>query len=170
MRRETVDLSVLVDEVVRVLKESEPGRPVEVIVQPGLRASADPRLLRVALENLLGNAWKFTSANDAALIEFGVERDLASQENQPVYFVRDNGAGFDMAYADKLFGAFQRLHSPEEFEGTGVGLATVKRVMRRHGGDVWATSSVGEGATFFFTLDGGPRPKPEIAQREVEIA
>ncbi len=170
MRRETVDLSVLVDEVVRVLKESEPGRSVEAIVQPGLEASADPRLLRVALENLLGNAWKFTSANDASLIEFGVERDLASQENQTVYFVRDNGAGFDMAYADKLFGAFQRLHSPEEFEGTGVGLATVKRVMRRHGGDVWATSSVGEGATFFFTLDGGPRLKPETAQREVEIA
>ncbi len=108
----------------------------------------DAWLLRIALENLLGNAWKFTAKSSAARIEFG----LAQQERAYAYYVRDNGAGFEMAYADKLFGAFQRLHSVEEFPGTGIGLATVKRIVHRHGGEVWAEGRVGKGAAFYFTL------------------
>jgi len=166
LRREAVDLSGVAEDIARNLKEPEPDRDVEVVVWPGLRARGDARLLRVALENLLGNAWKFTSRTEGARIEFGVERGLASGNGHPVYFVRDNGAGFEMAYADKLFGAFQRLHGPEEFEGTGIGLATVQRVVRRHGGDVWAEGVVGEGAVFYFTLEGGPRPRSKASPVE----
>ncbi|MGH8059125.1 MAG: sensor histidine kinase, partial [Candidatus Entotheonellia bacterium] len=114
----------------------------------GVVANGDAHLLRVALENLLANAWKFTSRRPRTRIEFGVTRENSAQ----AYFVRDDGAGFDMAYASKLFGAFQRLHSNKEFEGTGIGLATVKRVIRRHGGRVWAESAAGQGSTFYFTL------------------
>ena len=118
-------------------------------IQPGLTAYGDPRLLRAALENLLGNAWKFTSRRSEARIAFGQE----PWEGKMVYYVRDNGAGFDMAYAHKLFGAFQRLHGQEEFEGHGIGLATVQRIVRLHGGDVWAEGAVERGATFRFTLE-----------------
>jgi light-regulated signal transduction histidine kinase (bacteriophytochrome) len=111
----------------------------------------DPRLLRVLLENLLGNAWKFTSKHPCAHITFGV----AEREDQPVYFVCDDGVGFDMAYSKKLFGAFQRLHAISEFDGTGIGLATVKRIVQRHGGQVWAEGAVDQGATFSFTLGYG---------------
>jgi light-regulated signal transduction histidine kinase (bacteriophytochrome) len=115
--------------------------------------AGDPRLLAVVLENLIGNAWKFTARTDQARIHVGMRSDAAG----PVYFVADNGAGFDMAYADKLFKAFQRLHSTIEFEGTGVGLATVHRIVTRHGGRVWAESVPGQGTTFSFTLyEGGP--------------
>ena len=110
--------------------------------------TGDVRLLRVVLENLLGNAWKFSGKQDQAHIEFGVKQEAG----ESVYFLRDDGVGFDMAYADKLFGTFQRLHSLREFEGTGVGLATVQRIIQRHGGRIWAEAAVGQGATFYFTL------------------
>jgi light-regulated signal transduction histidine kinase (bacteriophytochrome) len=113
-----------------------------------MKASGDPRLLRIVLENLLRNAWKFTSRKAQARIEVGVVPDTAPQ----VVFVRDDGAGFDPAFAERLFGAFQRMHPAEEFEGTGIGLAIVQRIVHRHGGRVWAEAGVGKGATFYFTV------------------
>ncbi|HEV8223768.1 MAG TPA: PAS domain S-box protein [Rubrobacteraceae bacterium] len=148
MRRESVDLSALVEGVVEDLRATSPEHEVDVIVEEGLVVNGDESLLRVALENLLGNAWKFTRDRTRPRIEFGT----LEHEDTPAYFVRDNGVGFDMAYADKLFGAFQRLHSTGEFEGTGIGLATVQRIIHRHGGRVWAEGNIGSGATFFFTL------------------
>lgn len=152
LNRQSLDLSKLVREVIRPLREGNPGRQVDLVIPDGIHAEADHRLLRAALENLLGNAWKFTGKQAAARIEFGVE----GEPRAPVFFIRDNGAGFDMTYAGKLFGVFQRLHAASEFEGTGVGLATVQRIIARHGGRIWAKSAVNEGATFFFTL--GPTP------------
>lgn len=149
LRRETVDLSGLACSVVEQLREAQPEREVEFHVAGGLMAQGDARLLRIALENLLGNAWKFSSKTDGAVIEFGMMRD----DGEDVYFVRNNGAGFDMNYASKLFGAFQRLHDVREFEGTGIGLATVQRIVRRHGGRAWAEGEPGRGATFYFTSD-----------------
>jgi PAS domain S-box-containing protein len=148
MRHEVVDLSAMAKAILEELQESEPMRRVEWVVADSIEAHGDSRLLRAALENLLNNAWKFTGKQPDARIELGVSR----HNGQPLYFVRDNGAGFDMAYADKLFGAFQRLHSTAEFPGTGVGLATVQRVVLRHGGRISAESAVGKGATFSFTL------------------
>jgi PAS domain S-box-containing protein len=146
-----VDLSVLAHTVVAELQQGDPLRKVEVIIPDGIVVSADAALLRVVMENLIGNAWKFTSRTDFARIEVG----LTYPADKPVeYFVRDNGAGFDMQYADRLFGAFQRLHLAEEYPGTGIGLASVQRVINRHGGQIWAESSVGQGATFHFDLDG----------------
>ncbi len=143
-----VDLGKLVAHVLRQLEEEHPGHCPQMLVQPGPTVRVDPGLMKVALENLLGNAWKYSSRRADACIEFGhFERD-----GETVYFVRDNGVGFDMKYADKLFGAFQRLHSQSEFEGTGIGLATVERIVKRHGGRVWAEAEVGHGATFYFTL------------------
>ena len=130
------------------LSEQEPDRRVDTRIEEGVIVEGDQALLLLVLENLLGNAFKFTSKRAEARVEFGVER----QNGVPVYYVRDNGAGFDMAYADKLFGAFQRLHSEAEFPGTGIGLATVQRVIHRHGGRVWADGAVDGGATFRFTL------------------
>ncbi|MFN3652381.1 MAG: PAS domain S-box protein [Armatimonadota bacterium] len=152
MRRETVSLSQVARDVLADLQRAEPDRRAELVVAPDVTAVGDPRLLRVVLENLLGNAWKFTSRREEARIEFG---SLSGAGGERVYFVRDNGAGFDMAYADKLFSPFQRLHSPKEFTGSGIGLATVQRVITRHGGRVWAEGSVGEGAEFYFTLAAG---------------
>jgi light-regulated signal transduction histidine kinase (bacteriophytochrome) len=149
MRREDVDLTAAAREVVIELRRLEPERNVEVTIAEGLAAQGDPQLLRQVLENLLGNAWKYTSKQAAARIEIGSCR---GRNGRPAFFVRDNGAGFDMSYANKLFGVFQRLHSPSEFPGTGVGLATVQRIVQRHGGEVWAEGSVGLGATFYFTL------------------
>jgi signal transduction histidine kinase len=148
LARQPVDLSKMVHEIARGLASTEPAREVDFVIQDGIRAEADPRLLRVAFENLIGNAWKFTSRRAAARIEFGVEE----RQEGVIFFVRDNGAGFDMAYVDKLFGVFQRLHPVTEFEGTGVGLATVRRIVSRHGGRIWAEGVLGKGATFFFTL------------------
>jgi light-regulated signal transduction histidine kinase (bacteriophytochrome) len=147
-----VELSALAAEVVAGLRQAYPQRQVEVAIAPGLRARGDARLLRVVLTNLLGNAWKFTGRTPAPKIEVG----RAEREGRPVFWVRDNGAGFDMQFADKLFGAFQRLHSAQEFEGSGVGLATVQRIVHRHGGQVWAEATVGQGATFCFTLAAPP--------------
>ena len=151
LRRERVDLSELARAVLVKLQESQPDRRVEVVVHDGLIAQADPRLLDVALTNLLGNAWKFTGKRASARIELAVK----AGERPPVYLVRDNGAGFDAAYAGKLFGVFQRLHAAHEFEGTGIGLATVQRIVGRHGGRVWAEGEVDRGATFYFTLEEG---------------
>jgi PAS domain S-box-containing protein len=143
-----VNLSVLAEKILMDLQREHPERHVTSSVAKDLIVNGDPQLLRIALENLLGNAWKFTSKRGDASIEVGVQNETG----QPTYFIRDNGAGFNMAYADKLFGAFQRLHHPSEYSGTGIGLATVQRIISRHGGRVWAESSVGNGATFFFTL------------------
>jgi light-regulated signal transduction histidine kinase (bacteriophytochrome) len=120
------------------------------VIEDGLEVMADPRLMRQVLENLLGNAWKFTSKQPAARIEFGAR---AGREGR-VYLVKDNGAGFDPAYSDRLFGVFQRLHAMTDFPGTGVGLAIVDRIVKRHGGRIWAEAAVGKGATFYFTLGG----------------
>jgi signal transduction histidine kinase len=147
--RETVDLSAMADSIVGELQRTEPERRVAFSANKSLIVDGDERLLRVALENLLGNAWKFTGKCVQPKIEFGVKQDNGT----PAYFVRDNGAGFDIAYADKLFGPFQRLHAVTEFKGTGIGLATVQRIVHRHGGRVWAESEVGKGATFYFTLN-----------------
>jgi len=126
----------------------EPQRRVECLVQDGVAGSGDPDLLRVVLENLLGNAWKFTMKKPRAKIELG----MFQREGQQVYFVRDDGQGFDMAYASKLFGTFQRLHATTEFPGTGIGLASVRRIVHRHGGRTWAEGVEHQAATFFFTL------------------
>lgn len=150
LRCEAVDLSAAGRRILAQLREAPPAdRLVEVEIADGLLVQGDRGLLHILLENLLGNAWKFTSKCPQARIEFG--RQLPG-DGPPVFFVRDNGAGFDMQYAGKLFGVFQRLHAMEEFSGTGVGLATVSRVVHRHGGRIWAESAVGQGATFFFTL------------------
>ncbi|MBI2875506.1 MAG: MEDS domain-containing protein [Candidatus Tectomicrobia bacterium] len=148
MRHERVDLSALVQTIASELQKAQPERQVECVIAPGLVANGDERLLRLALENLLRNAWKFTGKHPWARIEFGVTQ----QEGQRAYFVRDDGAGFEMAYADKLFGAFQRLHAVAEFPGTGIGLAIVQRIIHRHGGRVWAEGAVEQGAAFYFTL------------------
>ena len=148
MRRDVIDLSALARSVATELQRIHPERKVEFNIAPGIIGVGDGSLVRVALENLIGNAWKFTSRQPKALIEFGA----VDQQGSTVYFVRDNGAGFDMVYADKLFGAFQRLHTTDEFPGTGIGLPTVQRIVRRHGGAVWADAEVDEGATFWFTL------------------
>jgi len=147
MRREAVDLSALAESVIRDLQRAEPARRVEVAIRPDLRAEGDTKLLRIALVNLLSNAWKFTGPRSAARIELGLQNG-----SERAFFVRDNGVGFDMAYEGKLFGAFQRLHDAHEFPGTGIGLATVQRVVHKHGGRIWAEGAVDRGATFYFTL------------------
>jgi light-regulated signal transduction histidine kinase (bacteriophytochrome) len=143
-----VDLTAIAQRIAQRLQAASPDRNVHFAIQEGVRGKGDARLLAVLLENLLGNAWKFTNKRERAEITFGCEEG----EARTTYFIRDNGAGFDMAYADKLFGTFQRLHSASEFEGTGIGLAIVQRAVRRHDGRVWAEGKVDGGATFFFTL------------------
>jgi signal transduction histidine kinase len=148
LQRQPVNLSQLALYVVDDLRRASPERDVVLHVQPGLVTQGDPTLLRMALENLLGNAWKYSSKNPHAEIVF----ERAEQDGRGAYVVRDNGAGFDMRFADRLFGVFQRLHSSGDFQGTGVGLASVRRIVRRHGGEIWAESEVGHGARFYFTL------------------
>jgi len=168
LRREPVDLVSLAKEIIEVLRAAEPERNVEFVAGGDIKAYGDVSLLKVALENLLGNAWKFTEREEEARIEFGVGRRPGLPV--PVYFVRDNGAGFDQAYSDKLFGAFQRLHGQDEFEGTGIGLATVARIIHRHGGRVWAEGEVGEGATFYFTLGGRDQGDRTASAKKSELA
>ncbi len=145
---QTFDMTAMVRSILDDFKNMEPEREVECVVADHLFATADPQLLRAVMENLLGNAWKFTKQQSHPRIEFGYE----PYKGQPAYFVKDNGAGFDMTYVHKLFGAFQRLHAYTEYPGVGVGLATVHRIIQRHGGQIWAEGAVGEGAIFHFTL------------------
>ncbi len=156
MHREQVDLSQLAGTISSELRGAQPDRNVEFAIASGLQVKGDLRLIRIALQNLLGNSWKFTSKRDHARIEFG----RAQTNGTSSFFVADNGAGFDPSYAARLFGAFQRLHAAADFPGTGVGLATVQRIVHRHGGEIWASSAVNEGATFFFTLE------PQIHEQE----
>jgi PAS domain S-box-containing protein len=166
MKWENIDLTELSHSIIDDLRQSDPTRDVKVVISPEMCVSGDERLIRIALENLLRNAWKFTRKTEEARIEI-----TSMPEYGPdVYAVHDNGAGFDMAYADKLFGAFQRLHSMSEYEGTGIGLATVQRIIHRHGGRIWAEGAVNEGATFYFTLqdpqqERGSRPDDHDSTR-----
>jgi signal transduction histidine kinase len=149
--RQPVNLSQLAAYVIEDLRRQSPERDVDVQITPGLQAMGDPTLLRVVLENLLGNAWKYSAKREDAKIWF----ERSGQENA-MFCVRDNGAGFDMRFADRLFGVFQRLHSVNDFQGTGVGLASVRRIIRRHGGEIWAEAEVGRGASFHFSLPSQP--------------
>jgi two-component system sensor histidine kinase/response regulator len=148
LRDQEVDLSEVAALVVGRLQEGQPNRRMEVKIRPGVVVTGDGQLLKIALENLLQNAWKFTGKQADPRIEFGVTQT----SGEPTYFIRDNGAGFEMTYAPRLFGPFQRLHSQQDFPGNGIGLATVQRIIHRHGGKVWAEGLVGQGATFYFTL------------------
>ena len=148
IRRQEVDLSGMAGEIAEELRRGAPERRVAFEITPGIRVFGDAILLRAVLDNLLGNAWKFTAKTEEARIAFGRQEEGGKE----LLFVRDNGAGFDMAYADKLFGAFQRLHSLQEFAGTGIGLATVQRIIHRHGGTIRAEGEVGQGATFYFSV------------------
>jgi two-component system sensor histidine kinase/response regulator len=148
LRDQEVDLSSIVSLILTRLQESEPERKVEGKIRPGVVVTGDGQLLRIAMENLIENAWKFTSKEPESRIEFG----MTQAGGEATYFVRDNGAGFDMTYTDRLFGPFQRLHPQGEFPGNGIGLATVQRIIHRHGGRVWAEGLVGQGATFYFTM------------------
>ncbi|MFW9883767.1 MAG: PAS domain S-box protein [Candidatus Thorarchaeota archaeon] len=148
MDRVSVNLSLMAEEVIKDLRESDPERNPRIVIEEGLRNRCDRRLMRAALQNLLSNAWKFTSSVDEPIIEFG----SVDVEGESVYYVKDNGAGFEMEFAERLFKPFQRLHKADEFEGSGIGLATVERAISRHGGRVWAEGETGKGATFYFTL------------------
>jgi len=148
MGSERIDLTAMAQAIAADLQQTAPDREVEFMIAAGLAAQGDARLLRIVMDNLLNNAWKYTSKQARARIEVG----FAQNNGQSAYFVRDNGVGFDMAYAGKLFGAFQRLHGMAEFNGTGIGLATVQRIIHRHGGRVWAQGKVDQGATFYFTI------------------
>jgi PAS domain S-box-containing protein len=148
LRRVAVDLSALAQQVAEELRQAQPERKVEFVIAPGLSAQADPGMLQIVLGNLLQNAYKFTAKHATARIEFGV----MAQNGETVYYVRDDGAGFDATYAAKLFGVFERMHSVGDFPGTGIGLATVQRIIHRHGGRVWAEGAVEQGATIYFTL------------------
>jgi PAS domain S-box-containing protein len=154
IRHDMVDLSGIAQETVETFRKGQPERALEWAIVEGVTVRGDKGLLLIAMENLIGNAWKFTSKNRHAKIEFGV----TEHEGRSVYFVRDNGVGFDMTRAEKLFDAFMRLHPKEEFEGTGIGLTTVQRIIQRHGGKIWAESEAGKGATFYFTLPEGEDP------------
>jgi len=150
LMREKVDVTKIAQGSGARLRDANPQREVELVIHEGLVAEGDARLITAALDNLLSNAWKFTNKRPQARVEVG--RLEEAKENKTVFFVGDNGVGFDPTYAHKLFGAFQRLHAVTEFEGSGIGLATVQRIVRRHGGRIWADGEVGRGATFYFTL------------------
>jgi light-regulated signal transduction histidine kinase (bacteriophytochrome) len=166
MQRRTVNLSALVQGIAQDIQKSEPQRTTKFTITSNLTAQGDEALLRIALENLLGNAWKFTEKRADAQIDFGSEQ----QEGRQTYFVHDNGIGFDMTHATKLFGVFERLHPDAEFPGTGIGLAIVQRVITRHGGQIWAKAAPNQGATFCFTLPGQENYSQEMdAQRHKQV-
>lgn len=148
LRMDDVNLSDIVSTIAKELREKAPGRKVEFIISPDMTAKGDASLLQMALFNLIENSWKFTAKIKEARIEFGT----IFKDNEQIYFIKDNGVGFDMQYIDKLFQPFQRLHTDDEYPGTGIGLATVQRVIRRHSGRIWAESQVGKGTTIYFTL------------------
>jgi hypothetical protein len=144
-----VDLSAMARETMAMLRESSACRDVAVSIADGMKAKGDATLLRMVMQNLLDNAWKYTSKQESAVIEFST----TDFDGKPAFYIRDNGVGFDMSYNNKLFGPFQRLHKVGDFEGTGIGLATVQRIIQRHGGNIWAEGHVNAGATFYFTLE-----------------
>ena len=148
LARRSVNLSAMAEHVLEDLRQQSPGRQAQVTIAADLRATGDPTLLRMALDNLLGNAWKYSARRELAQIHF----ESVLQDGRAVFVVRDNGAGFDMRFAERLFGVFQRLHGSTEFAGTGIGLASVRRIVRRHGGDIWAEAAGGQGASVYFTL------------------
>ena len=148
LKRQPVDLSQLARYVLEDLRSNEPEREADIRIEPGLVIQGDPTLMRIAIENLVGNAWKYSSQSPATRIE--IKRETLA--GTPTFVIADAGAGFDMRFADRLFGVFQRLHSAKDFQGTGIGLASVRRIIRRHGGDIWAESEVGKGARFYFTI------------------
>jgi len=152
LKRERVNMSAIAKDAVKLLRETQSGRVIDCKISPGLKVYADKGLLRAMLDNLFDNAWKFTATQEHAHVEFGA----LTQDGRRVFYIRDNGVGFDMRHADQLFGAFQRLHQQAEFDGTGIGLATVQRIIHRHGGHIWAESAPDEGATFYFTLRDSP--------------
>jgi light-regulated signal transduction histidine kinase (bacteriophytochrome) len=149
MKSERIEVSDIATQVAAELARQSPKRNVAVTIAPGLTATGDPQLVRLALQNLIENAWKFTSRREQAVIEVGATKD---EDGAPAFYVRDNGAGYDPTFAANLFGPFQRLHPASEFPGTGIGLATVQRIVHRHGGHVWAEGRIDEGACFYFTL------------------
>lgn len=157
IKDEQIDLSALCHELATELRDQDPQRDVNVDIQAGVTAKGDRHLLHDALANLISNAWKFTAHTPQARVRFGSKQ----KNGVAVYFVQDNGAGFDQAYADKLFSPFQRLHQQKEFPGTGIGLSTVERIIARHSGAIWASSHPGEGATFYFTLHSD-RPQDDV--------
>ena len=159
MNTADLNLSDLVQQCVNEMQSSQPRPEIEVRIEPDVHVRGDHNLLRAVVTNLVSNAWKFTSRTPSPSMDFGV----TDQDGKPVCYLRDNGAGFDMRYVSKLFGAFQRLHHNEEFEGTGIGLATVQRIVRRHGGQIWAEGRVGQGACFYFTLPGLQQKKEKCA-------
>jgi light-regulated signal transduction histidine kinase (bacteriophytochrome) len=160
-----VDLTSLANSVIHELRQGDPERAVEVRVGSGLKVWGDAALLRIALDNLLSNAWKFTARREGPMIEFG----SMTEKGVSVFFVRDNGAGFDMAYSSKLFVPFQRLHTNHDFQGSGIGLAIVQRIIRRHEGDIWADGKPGQGASFYFRLPIGSASPREGGQINSEV-
>jgi light-regulated signal transduction histidine kinase (bacteriophytochrome) len=148
LEKNSVDLSSIVTEITEVLQSQQPDRKIEIVIQSNITAVCDKRLIRIVLENLIGNSWKYTSKTENARIEFS----SITKEQQTIYCVSDNGVGFEMKFADKLFTPFKRLHDASAFPGTGIGLATTHKIISRHGGKIWAESIPGQGAKFYFTL------------------
>lgn len=164
LRPQLTNLSRLVRDIQNELQQSDPTRQVEFVIAENIMATGDPALLRAMMENLLGNAWKFTGNKVDARVEFG---SISQSDKTVAFFVKDNGAGFNMKYADRLFGAFQRFHKQDEFPGTGIGLASVQRIVHRHGGQIRAQSMAGQGATFYFTLNGGAQSNPHASSNHL---
>jgi signal transduction histidine kinase len=148
IKKEEVDLSALANDVVKDLRQSDPEREIEIVIMAGCKATGDPDLIKIALVNILGNAWKYTRKTEKPCIEFGCKKN----DDNCIYFIKDNGTGFDMSIAADIFKPFKRLHKESEFAGTGIGLSIVEKVIQKHGGEIWAKSEPGKGATFFFTL------------------